>query len=48
VQPVLVLAVLADNAEYFRFAEVWSYAYGDSPQSGKPPHWWGRAVTLAG
>jgi hypothetical protein len=30
---------LADNAEYFRFAEVLaSYAYGKSPQSGKPPH----------
>jgi hypothetical protein len=30
---------VADNAEDFRFAEVWaSYAYGNSPQSGKPPH----------
>jgi hypothetical protein len=30
---------VADNAEYFRFAEVLaSYAYGNSPQSGKPPH----------
>jgi DNA-binding CsgD family transcriptional regulator len=29
----------ADNAEYFRFAEVWaSYTYGNSPRSGKPPH----------
>jgi hypothetical protein len=30
---------VAGNAEYFRFAEVWaSYRYGNSPQSGKPPH----------
>jgi hypothetical protein len=30
---------LADNAEDFRFAEALaSYAYGNSPQCGKPPH----------
>jgi hypothetical protein len=30
---------VADNAEDFRFAEVLaSYAYGNSPQSVKPPH----------
>jgi hypothetical protein len=30
---------LAVNAEGFRFAEVLaSYAYGKSPQCGKPPH----------
>jgi hypothetical protein len=30
---------VADNAEDFRFAEVWaSYTYGKSPQSGNPPH----------
>jgi valyl-tRNA synthetase len=33
------VAELADNAEDFRFAEVLpSYTYGNSPQSGKPPH----------
>jgi hypothetical protein len=33
------VAGVADNAEDFRFAEVLaSYAYGKSPQYGKPPH----------
>ena len=40
---------VADNAEDFRFAEVWaSYTYGNSPQSGKPPHYLGPGDRAAG